>query len=99
MEPCPHGDHPLACLDCLETGNVPARDDTLIVCARGDDSYHRAPIAAGTVVVSPPFKAKYAGTCPRCGDDWNRGELIVKISDDRYIHHGCSLDMEVELKG
>lgn len=89
----------MACMDCLEEGNVPARDDTLIVCARGDDSYYRAEIAPGTVVVSPSFKSKYAGTCCGCGDDWQKGELIVKISDGRYIHHACSLDLEVDLKG
>lgn len=96
VKDCPHGGHPLACLDCLEEGNVPARQD---VPGAVDPAFSNE-LDADAVVVCRPFHAKYESSCPVCGDDVRIGDLIVKVSsagDERYIHHHpCSEGLEYE---
>lgn len=98
MKPCSHGQaSPLACMDCLEEGNVPARRDDIIICARRSDVFASNQLDPEVVVISRPFKAKYAGECMVCGDDWKIGDLIVKLSNNRYIDYfPCSEDLDFE---
>lgn len=96
MKDCPHGGHPLACMDCLEEGNVPERRD---IPETADPTFSNE-LDPDAVVICRPFKAKYESSCPVCGEDVRVGDLIVKVSnggDERYIHHTpCAEGLDFE---
>jgi hypothetical protein len=95
---CPHGQvSPLACLDCVEEGNVPDRRADLIEADRRERAEASGEILGDTVVITRPFKSKYTGVCQPCDGDIYVGDLIVKLSDGRYIHYQpCSEDLDYE---
>lgn len=43
-----------------------------------------------TVTVEFTFQAKYEGHCPECNLPIMLGQMIAKMSNERYIHEGCS---------
>ena len=40
------------------------------------------------------MKAKFASSCPSCGDKIQLGKEITKNSDEKWVHKHCAEDSE-----
>lgn len=41
------------------------------------------------------FPSQYAGECSECDDPWSVGERIGKLSNGRYVHEACWLQVKI----
>lgn len=51
--------------------------------------HHADPPTAETVTILATFAAKYDGYCSECGLPVMVGQMIHRLSNDRYVHKGC----------
>jgi hypothetical protein len=46
--------------------------------------------------MSDNLRAKYEGTCPKCGKEISRGDEIVRGDDGHMVHADCDSAIELE---
>lgn len=39
--------------------------------------------------IEATFTARFDGECPSCGLPIARGQVVHRLSNDRYVHQGC----------
>ena len=47
------------------------------------------PSKPSAVTIEATFRARYEGDCPGCSLPIHIGQVVHKLSNERYVHEGC----------